>query len=163
MQRVNIREPQFVYDESDPEGFRAGMFRFGPLVGASQLGTSVYELPPGQQVCPYHYEYGEEEWLLVLAGTPTLRHPGGSDALEPWDAVCFPPGPEGAHAVKNETQETVRILMYSTVHHPAATVYPDSDKVAVWTGNADDNVIARRSEGLDYWDGEAGEAGARPS
>jgi uncharacterized cupin superfamily protein len=57
--------------------------------------------------------------------------------------------------VKNETQETVRILMYSTVHHPAATVYPDSDKVAVWTGNADDNVIARRSLSLDYWDGEA--------
>jgi uncharacterized cupin superfamily protein len=69
--------------------------------------------------------------------------------------VCFPAGPDGAHAVKNETEETVRILMYSTVTHPAATVYPDSDKVAVWTGNADDNVIARRADGLDYWDGEA--------
>jgi uncharacterized cupin superfamily protein len=92
---------------------------------------------------------------VVLAGTPTLRHPEGSDVLETWDAVCFPSGPAGAHAVKNETQETVRILMYSTVRHPAATVYPDSDKVAVWTGNADDNVIARRSLSLDYWDGEA--------
>jgi uncharacterized cupin superfamily protein len=158
MKRVNIREPQFEYDEGDPDGFHAGMFQFGPLLGASQLGTSVYELPPGQQVCPYHYEYGEEEWLLVLAGTPTLRHPEGSEVLEAWDAVCFPPGPEGAHAVRNETQETVRILMYSTVRHPAATVYPDSDKVAVWTGNSDDNVIARRSLSLDYWDGEAGEA-----
>jgi uncharacterized cupin superfamily protein len=150
VKRVNIRDPRFEYDESDPEGFRAGLFRFGSLVGASRLGTSVYELPPGQQMCPYHYEYGEEEWLLVLAGTPTLRHPDGSDVLEPWDVVCFPSGPSGAHAVKNETEETVRVLMYSTVTHPAATVYPDSDKVAVWTGNADDNVIARRSAGLDY-------------
>lgn len=155
VRRVNIRDPDFQYDEQDPAGFRAGMFRFGPLVGASLLGTSVYELPPGQQVCPYHYEYGEEEWLLVLAGRPTLRHPGGTEALDPWDAVCFLPGPEGAHAVKNETGETVRILMYSTVHHPAATVYPDSDKVAVWTGNAGDNVIARRAQSLDYWAGEA--------
>ena len=155
MRRVNIREPEFVYDETDPEGFRAGMFRFGRLLGASKLGTTVYELSPGQQVCPYHYEYGEEEWLLVLAGTPTVRHPEGSDVLQPWDVVCFPAGPDGAHAVKNETGETVRILMYSTVTHPAATVYPDSDKVAVWTGNADDNVIARRADGLDYWDGEA--------
>jgi uncharacterized cupin superfamily protein len=154
MQRVNLRDPQFAYDQTDPEGFRAGMFRFGPLVGASQLGTSVYELPPGQQICPYHYEYGEEEWLLVLAGTPTLRHPGGSEVLEEWDAVCFPPGPEGAHAGKNDTQQTVRVLMYSTVRHPAATVYPDSDKIAVWTGNADDNLIARRSAGVDYRDGE---------
>jgi uncharacterized cupin superfamily protein len=74
--------------------------------------------------------------------------------LEEWDAVCFPSGPDGAHAVKNETEETVRILMYSTVSYPAATVYPDSDKVAVWTGNAGDNVIARRSGSLGYWDGE---------
>lgn len=155
MRRVNIREPEFEFDETDPEGFRAGMFRFGRLLGAARLGTTVYELPPGQQVCPYHYEYGEEEWLLVLAGTPTVRHPEGSDVLQPWDVVCFPAGPDGAHAVKNETEETVRILMYSTVTHPAATVYPDSDKVAVWTGNADDNVIARRADGLDYWDGEA--------
>ena len=154
MQRVNIADPTFRYDDDDPEGFRAGMYRFGSELGASQTGSSVYELPPGQAVCPYHYEYGEEEWLLVLTGRPTLRHPGGTEALDPWDAVCFPPGPEGAHAVKNETGETVRILMYSTVHHPAATVYPDSDKVAVWTGNPEDNVIARRSSTLDYWDGE---------
>ena len=87
-----------------------------------------------------------------------MRHPGGSEVLEPWDAVCFLPGPDGAHAVKNETEETVRVLMYSTVRYPAATVYPDSDKVAVWTGNADDNVIARRSASLDYYDGEAGAA-----
>jgi uncharacterized cupin superfamily protein len=155
MRRVNIREPEFEYDETDPEGFRGGMFRFGRLLGATKLGTTVYELSPGQQVCPYHYEYGEEEWLIVLAGTPTVRHPEGSDVLQPWDVVCFPAGPDGAHAVKNETEEMVRILMYSTVTHPAATVYPDSDKVAVWTGNADDNVIARRADGLDYWDGEA--------
>jgi len=155
VRRVNIRDPKFEYDETDPEGFHAGLFRFGPLLGASRLGTSVYELPPGQQVCPYHYEYGEEEWLLVLAGRPTLRHPEGSEVLEEWDAVCFPAGPDGAHAVKNETDGTVRILMYSTVSYPAATVYPDSDKVAVWTGNAGDNVIARRSGSLGYWDGES--------
>ena len=53
------------------------MLRFGPQVGATRTGTSVYELPPGQAICPYHYEYGEEEWLLVLVGRPTLRTPAG--------------------------------------------------------------------------------------
>jgi uncharacterized cupin superfamily protein len=156
MRRVNIGTPAFEFDESDPEGFRAGMFRFGPLVGASQLGTTVYELPPGQAICPYHYEYGEEEWLLVLEGRPTVRHPEGSDVLEPWDVVCFPSGPQGAHAVRNETDERVRVLMYSTVNHPAATVYPDSDKIGVWTGNPDDNVIVHRSSKVDYYSGETG-------
>src|SRR4051794_40889786 len=57
MRRINIRNPEFRYDDDDPDGFRAGMFRFGPQLGASQLGTTVYELPPGQTICPYHYEY----------------------------------------------------------------------------------------------------------
>jgi hypothetical protein len=50
--------------------------------------------------------------------------------------------------------------MYSTVSHPAATVYPDSDKIAVWTGNAADNLIALRSSKVDYWVGETGDTGA---
>ena len=154
MRRVNIAEPAFTYDADDPEGFRAGMFRFGGQLGATRTGATVYELPPGQAICPYHYEYGEEEWLLVLEGRPTLRHPGGSAELEPWDVVTFPPGPDGAHGVRNATDETVRVLMFSTVVHPAATVYPDSDKVAIWTGNPDDNVIVRRASGVDYYEGE---------
>lgn len=154
MQRVNIAEPQFAYDSNDPDGFRGGMFRFGSLVGAEQLGTSVYELPPGQSICPYHYEYAEEEWLVVLVGNPTLRHSDGTDQLVPWDVVCFPRGPAGAHQVRNDTDETVRVLMYSTVEHPAATVYPDSDKIAIWTGNRDDDLIVHRSSGVDYWSGE---------
>jgi hypothetical protein len=35
-----------------------------------------------------------------------------------------------------------------------ATVYPDSDKIAIWTGNSADDVIVRRASGVDYWDGE---------
>ena len=154
MRRVNIAEASFTYDDDDPEGFRGGMFRFGPLLGAEQLGTTVYELPPGQAICPYHYEYGEEEWLIVLAGRPTLRHVDGSDQLAPWDVVCFAPGPGGAHEVRNETDQPVRVLMYSTVKHPAATVYPDSDKIAVWTGNRDDDLIVHRASGVGYWSGE---------
>jgi uncharacterized cupin superfamily protein len=132
------------------------MFRFGPLLGASQLGATVYELPPGQAICPYHYEYAEEEWLLVLDGRPTLRHPEGEELLAPWDVVCFPTGPEGAHGLRNESDETVRVLMWSTVKLPAATVYPDSAKIGIWTGNRDDDLMARRTSGVDYFDGEGG-------
>ena len=111
-------------------------------------------MPPGVQICPYHYEYGEEEWLIVLVGRPTLRTPEGTETLEPWDVVFFPSGPDGAHAVRNDTDETVRVLMYSTVTHPAATVYPDSDKIGIWTGNEDDSVMVRRSSKVGYYDGE---------
>ncbi|MBA3365737.1 MAG: cupin domain-containing protein [Actinobacteria bacterium] len=155
MRRLNIASPTFEYDADDPDGFRSGMQRFGKLIGASRLGASVYELPPGQSICPYHYEYPEEEWLLVLEGRPTLRHPAGTDELEPWDVVCFPSGPEGAHAVRNGTDDTVRVLMFSTVSHPAVVVYPDSDKIGMWTGNEDDKLLALRKSAVDYWEGEA--------
>jgi uncharacterized cupin superfamily protein len=158
MRRINIASPEFKYEADDPAGFRSGMFRFGKLVGAEDLGATVYELPPGQAVCPYHYEYAEEEWLLVLEGRPTVRHAEGTDELEPWDAVCFRPGPEGAHAIRNDTGETVRVLMFSNVKYPAATVYPDSDKVGIWTGNKADDLVVHRSSGVDYWSGESGSA-----
>ncbi len=130
------------------------MDRFGPRLGAKQTGTSVYELAPGQALCPYHYEYAEEEWLLVLEGNPTVRDPDGEHRLDPLDLVFFERGPAGAHRVQNDSEETARVMMYSTVLHPAATVYPDSDKIAVWTGNKDDDLIVRRSSGVEYFEGE---------
>jgi len=155
MQRVNIASPQFEYDAEDPEGFRSGMARLGKLLGgAEESGASVYELPPGQAICPYHYEVGEEEWLLVLTGNPTLRHPQGSERLDPWDVVFFPKGPEGAHGVRNETDAPVRVLMFSTVVTPTATVYPDSDKVGIWTGDPETDVLVRRESKVEYFDGE---------
>jgi uncharacterized cupin superfamily protein len=154
MKRVNIAAPQFSYDAGDPEGFRAGLARLGKALGAEQTGASVYEISPGQSICPYHYELGEEEWLLVLEGSPTLRGPEGTDRLDRWDVVFFPLGPEGAHRVANDSEETVRVLMFSNVVVPTATVYPDSDKVGIWTGDADTDLLARRESGVDYYDGE---------
>jgi uncharacterized cupin superfamily protein len=150
----NIRSPEFTRDAEDPEGFRAGMARLGAVLGARETGVSVYDLPPGQAICPYHYECGEEEWLLVLAGNPTLRTPEGRQRLEPFDLACFPRGPEGAHGVRNETDEPARVLMFSTVVTPTATVYPDSDKVGIWTGDPATDVMAKRDSDVGYYEGE---------
>ena len=156
MRVLNIADPEFTYDDDDPPPFHAGMFRLGRQLGATQTGMSVYELPPGQSVCPYHYEYGEEEWVLVLSGRPTLRTPEGERELAPFDAAFFPIGPDGAHQVRNDTAETVRIAMWSTVITPSATAYPDSGKVGVWTGVEGENLMARRSGHVEYYDGELG-------
>jgi uncharacterized cupin superfamily protein len=155
VQRANLNSLEVEYDDQDPEGYRAGMARFGPSIGAVKLGASIYELPPGQSICPYHYEYPEEEWLIVLEGRPTLRHPQGEDELEQGDVVCFPEGPEGAHKVTNRTDETAKVLMFSTRTNPAVAVYPDSDKIGIWTGNDADHVIVRRASKVDYYAGEA--------
>jgi uncharacterized cupin superfamily protein len=155
VRRANLNSLEVEYDDQDPEGYRAGMARFGPSIGAEKLGATLYELPPGQSISPYHYEYPEEEWLIVLDGRPTLRHPDGEVELEPADVVCFPEGPEGAHKVTNRTDETVKVLMFSTRTKTAVAVYPDSDKIALWTGNDADHVIVPRASNVDYYAGES--------
>ena len=107
-------------------------------------------------MCPYHYEYGEEEWLLVLDGRPTLRTQDGTEELEPFDVVFFPKGPDGAHQVRNDTDRRVRILMWSTVVYPTATAYPDSDKIGIWTGDKAEDAMVVRSSKVDYFHGEGG-------
>ena len=72
---------------------------------------------------------------MVVAGRPTLRDPEGEHELRPGDVVCFPEGPEGAHQVRNDTDEPIRVLIASTKSHPDAAVYPDSGKIGIWTGN----------------------------
>jgi len=131
----------------DVEGGR----RFGEELGARLWGGTVYELAPGESVCAYHWHFGEEEWLLVLAGSPTLRTPGGERVLEPWDVAVFVTGEAGAHEVRNESGETARVVLLSTVSDPEVCVYPDSGKVGVNAGwsRADGQKVQF------HWEGDA--------
>lgn len=138
---------------NEPSGYeQTRAVRVGKKIGATQMGMSVYELPTGQAVCPYHFEWTDEEWLIVLAGRPTLRTPEGERTLEPGDTACFPSGPNGAHGVRNEGDELARIAILSTKHPFGIAEYPDSDKIGVWVG--EQHYMLRRSAHLDYWDGE---------
>jgi uncharacterized cupin superfamily protein len=133
-----------------PDGFRRDSTRVGAAFGAIRTGLSVYELPPGQAIGPYHYEEPVEEWLLVVSGTPTLRHPGGEEELEPWDLVFFPPGPAGAHLVRNTSESPARVAMFSSMGAAAgAVVYPDSDMIWMWTEDGAVDLVVDRSNALD--------------
>jgi uncharacterized cupin superfamily protein len=159
MESYNLYDGELEEDPKEPAGYCRRWQRFGARLGGSLLGMTVYELAPGESVCPYHYEY-DEEWLLVITGRPVLRDPDGEHELETGDVVCFPVGPAGAHQVFNRGSDPLRIAMLSTKSEPAVAVYPDSDKIGVWPGNPDDNLMLRRSDGaVDYYDGELEDLG----
>jgi uncharacterized cupin superfamily protein len=147
---LNLFDVALTDDEGDPVGYHVLYQRIGTLLGAEQLGLSVYELPPGQSVCPYHYEVGFEEWLIVLTGAPTLRTPAGEEQLRPWDVAFFPDGEDGAHKVTNTTAALARVAILSNKTQPGLAVYPDSDKLGVWP----QNKLFRLADAVDYWDGE---------
>ncbi len=150
MSEVNLFTVAVTKDDDDPDGYKTSYARVGSQIEASALGLSVYELPPGQSICPYHYETGEEEWLIALLGTPTLRTPDGEVELQPWDTVFFATGEDGAHKVTNRTDETVRVAIWSNRTNPNTSVYPDSQKVGAWPPGK----LFRLAEAVDYWDGE---------
>jgi uncharacterized cupin superfamily protein len=78
---INIEKPNF--DEPrEQEGFRALRARISRQAGAERLGASLWEVPPGQAAYPYHAHLAEEELVVVLSGTPSLRTPGGWRELE---------------------------------------------------------------------------------
>jgi uncharacterized cupin superfamily protein len=153
MKRLNLNTAQPEYDDTDPEGYRAAQLKIAPLIGGTTMAGGYYVVPPGQANCPYHYE-SDEEWLLVLEGRLTVRHPEGEDELGPGDLVCFPAGPDGAHKLTNNGDEDVRMLIVSTANLPSVAVYPDSDKIGIWTPGRIDNIMVRRESGVGYYDGE---------
>ena len=140
--------------ENDQDGYRHRVTAIGSRLGASLLGGSLYELPPGEKTWPYHYELGAEEWLVVLSGRPTLRDPAGERELEPGDVAVFPEGPAGAHLVENRAAERGRVLILSSKSPLAVVHYPDSGKVGIWTKEEGYQAILRNQPTLDYWDGE---------
>jgi uncharacterized cupin superfamily protein len=153
--RPNVFDAQFEYDEGDPPGYRSACARVGKSAGGEALVVKLFELPGGEALCPYHYEY-EEEWLVVLdGGGVAVRQPSGEEQLARGDVVRFAPGPDGAHQVINRGAEPAHVLMFSSAREPAVAVYPDSDKIGVWSGNENDDFMLRRADGnVDYWDGE---------
>jgi uncharacterized cupin superfamily protein len=149
---VNVFDVEVNWSDDEPEGYRTADRRFSPELGGEQLAFNVFEMAPGQSVCPYHYEDGCEEWIIVLTGRPTLRTPEGERELGPWDCAFCAGDESGAHKVTNRTDEPSRIIIWSNRLSPGTAVYPDSQKLGSWPPGK----LFRLADAVDYWDGEPG-------
>jgi uncharacterized cupin superfamily protein len=133
------REPE----SSPPQPVVNVLAEHGPRLGAGRLEGTVLDLDPGASADPYHYVHGREEWLLVLAGTPTLRHPQGEDQLAAGDLVCFPEGPAGARELLNRGDSVMRALCLSTTGLPANICYPDTGHWLIRNGLGTADTVMR--------------------
>jgi uncharacterized cupin superfamily protein len=144
---VNLRDVPMPPAEETPPGFAFAETSASERTGDELIGASLYEFAPGNQLWPYHFHVGNEEWAVVVSGTPTLRTPEGERELRSGDVVGFPQREEGAHTFYNRGAEPARIVIFSTLRSGYCT-YPDSDKV---TGGG---RVYRRTDAVGYWDGE---------
>jgi uncharacterized cupin superfamily protein len=101
------------------------------LPRGEQLGATLYQLEPGDFVV-FHFHHAQEELLIVLRGRPRLRTSEGERELREGDVVHFTVGPDGAHGLKNETNEPVRYVMVSSLKKPEVAEYPDLKKITAF-------------------------------
>jgi len=128
---VNVWDAELLPFE-DREPFRSLRVRLVDPATA-RLGASVWEIAPRSTQLPYHFHHAQEELLVVLRGRPILRTPEGERELREGDVVHFPTGPDGAHTLRNDTDEPVRVLWVSELADAEVAEYPDSGKVRVMT------------------------------
>jgi uncharacterized cupin superfamily protein len=125
----NLFDPEWVERTDAP--LRGRTARVGAAAGAEQLGATLYEIDPGENGSPFHLHHGNEELIVVVSGSPTLRTLSGTRELEPGDVVACPVGRAGAHQLQNRTSDPVRVLVVSTMNYPDAAEMLDSDKILV--------------------------------
>jgi len=114
----------------DAEDWSGGGGKSKGLVprAGQQLGASVYELAPGN-FNVFHFHHGSEELLIVLRGRPTLRTHEGERVLAEGEVVHFPPGPDGSHGMRNDSDEIVRYLVAGIRVTPEVVEYPDLGQI----------------------------------
>jgi len=114
-----------------PEDWSGGGGKSKRLVDSGPvLGASVYEYGPGN-FGVYHFHHGSEELVIVLRGRPTLRTPKGERVLAEGEVVHFRTGPDGAHSLRNDTDEPVRFVVAGIRVFPEVVEYPDLKQITV--------------------------------
>jgi len=121
----NLGDPR----ERSGDGLQAA--RVGEHAGSENLGASIYELQPGDEMV-FHYHIQREELLIVLEGRLALRTADGWEELPEGEVVAFPRGERGAHGYRNDTDEPVRLLMVSEMNGPNISVYPDANQIGLF-------------------------------
>lgn len=152
---MNVFDVEVNWADDDPDGYRTADSRLTAELGGEQIVFNVFEMAPGQSLCPYHYEDGCEEWIIVLTGRPTLRSPDGERELRPWDCVFCAGDESGAHKVTNRTDEPSRVVVWSNRLSPGTALFLDSQKLGAWPPGK----LFRLADEVGYWDGEVDEPG----
>jgi len=168
-----ISETELDWEEYDHGDRCFRRKQLGAAAGSEELGTSLYEVEPGDRTWPRHYHAGNEEAIFVLDGELRLwlGHDAADDegeseaetehALEPGDYVALPSGPDHAHEVEAVGDEPARFLVVSTMNEPDMSVLVERDAAMLFgggaPGNYDDRYLSKTVDldaEVDYWDGE---------
>lgn len=139
------------WDEySHGQSFGSRYRQLGQYGGCQHVGVSLEELAPGKHACPNHYHYLEEEQLMMLDGSLTLRMGEQTYVMKAGDYMVFPAGQKIGHSLFNHTDAVCRYLVIGERNPHDVIVYPDSNRISVvLAGEGFDKAAT-----LEYWERE---------
>ena len=103
--------------------------RLGDAGGLTQFGAFVETLAPGSASSERHWHESEDEFLLVLSGSPTVVEDDGPHDLSPGDAACWPAGVANGHHVLNRSGADCTYLVVGTRAASDRVHYSDIDRL----------------------------------
>ena len=121
---VNFTQPSWEADKYPGRHVAPVGAQAGARVELVDIGGEL----PGPGLSAHH---ANEELLLVLAGTLSLRGPDETQLLPAGALVAFPRGQAGVHSLVNRSDTPVRYLVVSTTNRPDVVAYPDTGAMLV--------------------------------
>ncbi|WP_298333525.1 cupin domain-containing protein [Asticcacaulis sp.] len=120
---------------SYPEPFAARMAgrekrQLGDAFGLTVFGVNLTRLAPNSESALLHRHSRQQEFVYVLAGTPTLITDQGEFLMTPGMCVGFPANGL-AHHIVNHSDEQVELLEIGDRNSDDTGHYPNDDLVAI--------------------------------
>lgn len=95
-------------------------------LSGDHLGVRVEELPPGNTSSYHHYHVTEEEHVVVLEGTATLRLGEEAIPISKGDHMVFRAGEELPHHIENTSNAAFSYLVFGEHKTDEVVFYPKS-------------------------------------
>lgn len=132
MPKIDRNALPFVSRTGYPEPFARAVAgrssqRLGDAGGLTDFGVNLIRLAPGAWSSQRHWHSEEDEFVMVLEGTPTLVTNAGPERLGPGDCIAFPKGLADGHHLINESDADVLLLVVGSRKSDDAVCYPDID------------------------------------
>ena len=126
---VSVGRPKAWTNPIKPEKF-AGRHQasLGKSVNLTQFGVNHVVLEPGAWSALRHWHEGEDEFVIVLEGNPTLVDDAGEQLMSPGHFVGFPAGEPNGHHLVNQSEKPATYMVVGSRRPGEDTChYPDDE------------------------------------
>ncbi len=133
---VAAEAPPRVRPSIYPEPFASRMagrvkHPLGDLFGLTNFGVNLTRLAPGAVSALRHAHTRQDEFILVIEGSPTLVTDAGETRLAPGMCAGFKAGTGDAHQLRNDGEDEAVYLEVGDRMPGDSASYPDEDLQAV--------------------------------